>query len=102
MSKKYCFLVNNQNLYIFSRPVKIHNAYTEGGKTVKFSPFNENLIATMGRPDNVLKIITLKDKQTLLCGKVVLYGGMSWHQRLPIICAGSDRKLLFWKINNKL
>lgn len=68
---------------------------------MKFSPSNENLIASIGRPDNTLKITNLKNKHPILCGRVRLLGGLTWHQRLPIVCGGSDRQLVFWKLNNK-
>jgi nuclear pore complex protein Nup37 len=68
---------------------------------MKFSPSNENLIASIGRPENILKITNLKTKVSVLCGRVQLFGGLTWHQRIQIVCAGSDRQLLFWKVNNK-
>lgn len=67
---------------------------------MKFALSNENLIASIGRPDNLLKVVNLKTKPVILCGRVLLFGGLTWHQRLPMICAGSDRQLLFWKVNN--
>ncbi|XP_058807153.1 nucleoporin Nup37 isoform X2 [Phymastichus coffea] len=84
-----------------SRPIETRTLHIEGGTMMKFSPSNEYLIASIGRPDNFLKITNLKNKQAVLCGRVRLFGGLTWHQRLPIVCAGSDRQLCFWKINNK-
>ena len=68
---------------------------------MKFAPSNENLIASIGRPDNLLKVINLKTKPVILCGQVRLFGGLTWHQGLQIVCAGSDRQLLFWRVNDK-
>ncbi|XP_043471472.1 nucleoporin Nup37 [Leptopilina heterotoma] len=84
-----------------SRPVESRNLHVEGGIMVKFSFASENIVASIGRPDNLLKITNLSTKQVILCGKIKLFGGMSWHQRLPYVCVGNDRELQFWKINNK-
>lgn len=66
---------------------------------MKFSLANEHLVASIGWPDNLLKVSNLKTKQVILCGKVKLVGGMTWHYKLPYVCAGSDRELCFWRIN---
>lgn len=66
---------------------------------IQFSPAFENYVASMGRPENLLKVSNLKSKKVILCGKVSLIGGMTWHYKLPYICAGSDRELYFWKVN---
>ncbi|KAJ8675734.1 hypothetical protein QAD02_011520 [Eretmocerus hayati] len=84
-----------------SRPIERRTLHIEGGLMMKFCPSNENIIASLGRPDNLLKIVSLKQKPVLLCGQVILFGGLSWHQRAPIVCAGSDRQLLFWRLNSK-
>ncbi|XP_001606460.1 nucleoporin Nup37 [Nasonia vitripennis] len=84
-----------------SRPLEKRTLHVEGGLIMKFSPSNENLVASIGRPDNILKVVNLKSKPLVLCGRVRLLGGLTWHQRIQIVCAGSDRQLLFWKVNNK-
>lgn len=81
-----------------SRPVESRSLHVEGGLAVKFSPAYESLVASIGKPENLLKITNLKSKQVVLCGKVKLIGGMSWHYKLPYICAGSDRELSFWRV----
>ena len=75
--------------------------HVEGGLTVKFSSASENLLASIGRPDNLLKVTNLSTRQVILCGRIRLFGGLTWHQRLPYVCAGNDRELQFWRINNK-
>ncbi|CAB0035919.1 unnamed protein product [Trichogramma brassicae] len=85
-----------------SRPLETRTVHIEGGTMMKFAPFSEHLIASIGRPDNLLKIINLKSKPVIMCGKVMLFGGLTWHQRLPIVCAASDRQLLFWRVDNQL
>lgn len=83
----------------FSRPLESRTLHLEGGLAIKFSLSNEHLIASIGWPDNLLKISNLKTKQVILCGKVKLVGGITWHHKLPYICAGSDRELCFWRVN---
>ncbi|EFN63084.1 Nucleoporin Nup37 [Camponotus floridanus] len=82
-----------------SRPLEERTLHLEGGLEVKFSHTNENLIASIGWPDNLLKVFNFKSKQVILCGKVKLFGGMTWHYKLPYICAGSDRDICFWRVN---
>lgn len=82
-----------------SRPLEYKTLYVEGGLFVKFSPASENLVATLGRPENTVKITNLKSKQPILSAKLKLPGGLSWHYKLPYICAGNDRELYFWRVN---
>ncbi|XP_018057115.1 PREDICTED: nucleoporin Nup37 isoform X2 [Atta colombica] len=82
-----------------SRPLDERTLHVEGGLTVKISHANENLISSIGWPDNLLKVVNLKSKVVVLCGKVKLIGGTTWHYKLPYVCAGSDRELCFWRIN---
>lgn len=84
-----------------SRPIESCTLHVEGGLMIKFSPVNENIIASVGRPDNQLKVINLKSKQMILTGEVQLVGGLTWHQKLPYVCAGNDRELNFWKVSSK-
>ncbi|XP_044594563.1 nucleoporin Nup37 isoform X1 [Cotesia glomerata] len=70
-----------------SRPVISRTLHTEGSLIIKFSRSNENLVAGIGRPNNILKIINLKTKQVILSGKLKLIGGLSWHYKLPYVCA---------------
>ncbi|XP_014204873.1 nucleoporin Nup37 isoform X2 [Copidosoma floridanum] len=102
--KVACLAAGELCLFDVSRPSRAQETKTlhlEGGTVMKFSPANENLIATIGRPDNNVKVVDIKAKEVQLCSRVRLYGGLTWHQRLQVICAGSDRKLLFWKVPNK-
>lgn len=75
--------------------------HLEGGQTIKFFPGAEHAIASIGRPDNRVKVTNLKSKQTVLTGKLQLVGGLSWHYKLPYVCAGNDRELWFWRANIK-
>ncbi|XP_035725577.1 nucleoporin Nup37-like isoform X1 [Vespa mandarinia] len=81
-----------------SRPLESGTLYIEGGLLIKFSPTYEHIVASIGRPDNLLKVSNFKLKQVILHGKVKIVGGLSWHYKYPYICAGSDRELHFWKI----
>lgn len=81
-----------------SRPLETRTIYIEGGLLIKFSPGYEHIVASIGKPDNILKVSNFKLKQVVLHGKVKIIGGLSWHHRYPYVCAGSDRELHFWKI----
>nr|XP_033335091.1 nucleoporin Nup37 [Megalopta genalis]XP_033335092.1 nucleoporin Nup37 [Megalopta genalis]XP_033335093.1 nucleoporin Nup37 [Megalopta genalis]XP_033335094.1 nucleoporin Nup37 [Megalopta genalis] len=83
----------------FSLPHELSPLHIEGGLMVKFSPSYDHLIATIGRPDNLLKVRNVKSDQEILCGQVKLIGGITWHYKLPYICAASDRELRFWRVS---
>jgi WD40 repeat protein len=70
---------------------------------VKFSPHNENVLASIGRPKQTLKVFHAKSQIPILENSLLLYGGLSWHFSLGMayVAAGQDRKLSFWKILNK-
>ncbi|KAG7201050.1 hypothetical protein KM043_017599 [Ampulex compressa] len=82
-----------------SRPLESRTLHIEGGMVVRLSPANENLVASVGRPDNLLKVTNLKSKQVILCSRAKLIGSLTWHYNLPYVCAGSDRELSFWRVN---
>lgn len=65
---------------------------------VKFSPTYDHFVASIGSPDNLLKITNIKSNQEILCGQVKLIGGMTWHYKLPYVCAASDREIRFWRV----
>nr|XP_034176018.1 nucleoporin Nup37 [Osmia lignaria] len=81
-----------------SPPLESKPLHIEGGLIVKFSPTYEYFVATIGRPDNLLKITNIKTEQEILCGQVKLISGICWHYKLPYICATSDTEIRFWKI----
>ncbi|KZC13807.1 PREDICTED: nucleoporin Nup37 [Dufourea novaeangliae] len=82
-----------------SLPQESGPLHIEGGLIVKFSPVYDHLVATIGRPDNLLKIRNVKSDQEILCGQVKLIGGITWHYSEPYICAASDREIRFWKVS---
>lgn len=84
-----------------SRPLESRTHYVEGGIVLKFTSSNENLVATIGRPENILKVMNLRTKQVVMSASLKLFGGLTWHHKLQYICAGSDREILFWRINSK-
>lgn len=84
-----------------SRPVESRPLHVEGGQIIKFSPATGYVIASVGRPDNRLKVTNLKSKQAVLASRLQLLGGLSWHHKLPYVCAGNDRELHFWRVNIK-
>lgn len=71
-------------------------AHVYNGVAVKFCPINENLIASIGRPQNKLKISCLKTQTNILEVPIQMYRGFSWHHNLPYFIVGQDRKLTIW------
>ncbi|XP_012279700.1 nucleoporin Nup37 [Orussus abietinus] len=84
-----------------SRPIESFTPHIEGGLIIRASRANEDLVGSIGRPDNLLKVTNLKTKQVVLNTTIGIIGGLSWHQKLPYVCAGNDRELCFWRINTK-
>nr|XP_031838478.1 nucleoporin Nup37 [Nomia melanderi] len=82
-----------------SLPQESSPLHIEGGLIVKFSLAYDHLVATIGRPDNLLKVRNIKSNEQILCGQVKLIGGITWHYELPYICAASDREIRFWKVS---
>lgn len=99
----------------------------EGGVYMRFSPSSEDHVATIGRSDHQLKVSHVRSNQPLLSATlqvnifsskmksrflffihiftlslaIQVSGGLSWHYRLPLVCAGSDRKLIIFKVLTK-
>ncbi|ALC46516.1 CG11875 [Drosophila busckii] len=83
-------------------PVDVKQVHEDGGRAVKFSPSNsEVVIASIGRPDITLKIFPAKSNVPIMEAPLKSYGGLCWHQRLPYVTAASDRNLFFWKVHMK-
>ncbi|XP_055904017.1 nucleoporin Nup37 [Eupeodes corollae] len=82
-------------------PADVKQIHEDGGRTVKFSPNSEVVYASIGRPDITLKVYTAKSTVPLIEASLKLFGGMSWHHRLPYVAAAYDRKLCFWKVQIK-
>lgn len=72
--------------------------HEDGGLVVKYSPNAEHIVASIGRPDITMVVSHLKSELPLLVAQLKLFGGLSWHGRLPYICGADDNKLCFWKI----
>lgn len=86
---------------IFSRPIDTKPIHEDGGLVVRFSPNNEYVFASCGRPDVTLKVFHAKSQVAQLEAPLKLFGGLCWHYRLPYVAAAHDRKLCFWKIHTK-
>lgn len=84
-----------------SRPVETKPIHEDGGRIVKFNPNNELILASVGRPDITLKVHNMKSPVPQIEASVKLFGGLSWHHRLPYVAVGCDRKLCFWKVQMK-
>ncbi|XP_049810753.1 nucleoporin Nup37 [Schistocerca nitens] len=75
--------------------------YTVYGQYLKYCPSSENHIAVYGRPDHQVKVYIIQSNKPLLSVTLESSSWISWHFRLPYICAASDRKLCFWKVSTK-
>lgn len=68
---------------------------------VKYSPNNQDVVASIGRPNNTLKVTNVKSDLPHLVASLKLFGGLCWHSRLSYVCAADDEKLCFWKVQLK-
>ncbi|XP_053963583.1 nucleoporin Nup37 [Anastrepha ludens] len=82
-------------------PIDIKQVHEDGGQIVRIAPNAETVVASVGRPDVSVKVFTAKSRIPLVDATLKLYGGMSWHHRLPYIGVASDRKLYLWKLQIK-
>ncbi|KAG7176400.1 Nucleoporin Nup37-like [Homarus americanus] len=57
------------------------------------------LVATQAAPHTV-RVTHLHSNKIPIAVHLKVIGGMSWHQNLPYLAVGSDRKILLWKIDN--
>lgn len=81
-----------------SRPIDTKHVHEDVGITIKFSPHNELVTASIGRPLTTLKIMHCKSQLPQLEAPLILSGGLSWHYKHPYVAAAQDRKLCFWKV----
>lgn len=81
-----------------SRPVDMKHIHEDVGINIKFSPHNELVTASIGRPLTTLKIMHCKSQIPQVEAPLILYGGLCWHYKHPYVAAGQDRKLCFWKV----
>ncbi|GAB0099469.1 Nucleoporin Nup37 [Sergentomyia squamirostris] len=82
-----------------SRPIHTKQLHEDGGLVVKISPANENLTASIGRPDLTLKVIHSKASLPVISAPLKLFGGIGWLSRH--IAAAYDRKLCLWNVLTK-
>ncbi|KAJ6648733.1 Nucleoporin Nup37 [Pseudolycoriella hygida] len=83
------------------RSLETKSIHEDGGLCVKYSPNNENVTASVGRPDITLKVTHFQSKIPQIEASLKLFGGLCWHYRLPYVGVATDRKLCFWKVNTK-
>lgn len=81
-----------------SRPVDTKHIHEDVGYAIQFSPHNELVTASIGRPMTTLKVINCKSQIPQVEAPLILFGGLCWHYKHPYVCAAQDRKLCFWKV----
>lgn len=84
-----------------SRPIEFRPLHPDGGRFLRYSHHREFLIATVGQPDNTLKVIHTNIKQPVIMSSLVLATSVSWVYRLPYVCVAVDRSICFWKVPTK-
>uniref|UniRef100_A0A336LSZ6 CSON003920 protein n=1 Tax=Culicoides sonorensis TaxID=179676 RepID=A0A336LSZ6_CULSO len=84
-----------------SRPVDTKHIHEDVGLAIKFSPHNELLTASIGRPMTTLKVMNCKSQIPQVEAPLILYGGLCWHYKHAYVGAAQDRKLCFWKVISK-
>lgn len=77
------------------------SVHEDCGVAVRFSPSNQQVVASIGRPNVTLKVTHLKSEMAQLVHSLKLFGGLCWHLWLPYVCAADDTKLCFWKVQIK-
>ncbi|XP_031640434.1 nucleoporin Nup37 [Contarinia nasturtii] len=83
------------------RAMETKTLHEDGGLTIKYSPNAQQVVASVGRPAVTLVVAHIKSEKTelpILVASLKLYGGLSWHSRLPYICCADDSKLSIWKV----
>lgn len=86
------------DLKCLSRPIDSKHIHEDVGLAIKFSPHNELITASIGRPLTTLKVMHCKSQIAQIESPLLLYGGLCWHYKHPYVAAAQDRKLCFWKI----
>ncbi|XP_054268472.1 nucleoporin Nup37 [Macrosteles quadrilineatus] len=84
-----------------SRPVDVRMVHPNGGSLLRYSQQSEYHIATVGQPDNSLKVTNVNMKHPVCNATMTLAGGVTWTYRLPYVCVGRDRSICFWKVSTK-
>lgn len=57
------------------------------------------LVATHAAP-HTIRVTHLHSSKVPIAAHLKVVGGMSWHQNLPYLAVGSDRRILLWKIDS--
>jgi len=57
------------------------------------------LVATLC-PPHTIRVSHIHTNKVPVAVHLKVVGGMSWHQHLPYLAVGSDRRVLFWKVDN--
>ena len=72
--------------------------HTDNGGDIKFCPLG-NLVASVNKLDNSLKIIHINSQEQRLHVGVVCPTNVTWHFRQLLVCVGDDSMLRFWKVS---
>ncbi|XP_033113860.1 nucleoporin Nup37-like [Anneissia japonica] len=76
-----------------SQAIEIQRAHSEKGRYIRWCHSSSSLFATLGQPNNQLKIFHLDHHQVPIKFNLPVQGGISWHAFLPVCAAGGNRKV---------
>ncbi|KAF0308444.1 Nucleoporin Nup37 [Amphibalanus amphitrite] len=79
-----------------SKPETDQEVHHGGGQKVRFSRTAKQHVATCSLTQ--VKVTQLGVHQAPLAEDLMAVGGISWHSVLPYLLAGSDRKLVVWRV----
>ncbi|XP_076057673.1 nuclear pore complex protein Nup37 [Oratosquilla oratoria] len=72
----------------------------ESVSNVALCPCAPNLVASIAGPGHTVRVTHLRLNQIPVTAQLKVARGMTWHQYLPYLVVASDRKVMFWKIDN--
>ncbi|XP_075236445.1 nuclear pore complex protein Nup37 isoform X2 [Lycorma delicatula] len=78
-------------------PIEKRPLHTKGC-LLRFAQQSEHHVAMIGQPGNTLKVVHTCVKQPVVNAALKCVGGLSWHHRLPYVCAGVDHSICLWKV----
>nr|XP_018917986.1 PREDICTED: nucleoporin Nup37 [Bemisia tabaci] len=84
-----------------SQPLMKRAVHPGGGRFLRYSQLNENIIATVGQPNHTLSITHANLKFPISSTLLKLASNITWHRRLFYVCVGVDNILGFWKVTSK-
>ncbi|XP_014666060.1 PREDICTED: nucleoporin Nup37-like [Priapulus caudatus] len=85
-----------------NRPITSAETHVQGARFIRWCSSDSSLVAVAEHMTKQLRVYSLNSPQpvlstTLLC----LSSAPSWHNRIPLVAMGMDRKVYFWSLEKK-